>query len=69
VLDAKIRQRVVDECLVPYLNDTRDAWFMLPDGTYKQVVGAGALSAQAELAKRHTPLIPSKRDGSMAAGT
>ncbi len=54
VLDARLRQRVVDECLVPYLQDTADSWFMQPDGTYLQSAGDGALSAQAELAKRHT---------------
>jgi polyphosphate kinase len=68
VLDAKLRQRVVDECLVPYLNDTTDAWFMQPDGTYNQVVGVGSLSAQAELAKRHTHLVHAKKNRSTALG-
>jgi polyphosphate kinase len=54
VLDARVRQRVIDECLVPYLHDTADSWFMQPDGTYQQADTKGALSAQTELAKRHT---------------
>jgi polyphosphate kinase len=54
VLDARLRQRVIDECLVPYLHDTADSWFMQPDGTYQQAQATGALSAQTELAKRHT---------------
>ncbi len=54
VLDARLRQRVVDECLVPYLHDTANSWLMQPDGTYLHSESGSALSAQAELAKRHT---------------
>jgi polyphosphate kinase len=68
VVDAKLRQRVIDECLVPYLNDTADAWFMQPDGTYKQVGEAGSLSAQTELVIRHTQMVPTNKDRSMAKG-
>lgn len=31
----KLRQRVIDECLVAYLHDERDAWTQLPDGSYE----------------------------------
>jgi polyphosphate kinase len=34
VRDPALRQRVIDECLVPYLHDTRDAWELQPDGRY-----------------------------------
>jgi polyphosphate kinase len=54
VLDGGLRQRVIDECLVPYLHDTAGAWFMQPDGTYTQAEAPEGLSAQAELAKMHT---------------
>jgi polyphosphate kinase len=39
--DAKLRQRIIDECLVAYLHDDRDAWDLMPDGAYKRVKGAG----------------------------
>jgi polyphosphate kinase len=55
IFDARLRQRVIDECLVPYLYDTADAWFMRPDGSYCQEPSDGALSAQTELVKLHTP--------------
>ena len=32
-----LRQRVIDECLVPYLHDNRDAWVMSADGSYQAV--------------------------------
>ena len=41
VTDASLRQRIVDECLVAYLQDDRDAWDLMPDGHYKRVKGAG----------------------------
>ena len=37
VRDAALRQRVIDECLVPYLHDTRDAWTLAADGHYRRV--------------------------------
>ena len=51
VLDAVLRQRVIDECLVPYLHDQRDAWALQADGTYARVSDQG-VSAQAALAQR-----------------
>lgn len=34
VRDAALRQRVIDECVVPYLHDGVDSWFQQSDGTY-----------------------------------
>ncbi len=60
VRDVRVRQRIIDECLVPYLHDMADSWFMQPDGSYLQVEPEGALSAQTELTKRHTLLANAK---------
>jgi polyphosphate kinase len=51
VRDARLRQRVIDECLVPYLHDSRDAWELQPDGHYRRV-GTGGVSAQQALMAR-----------------
>jgi polyphosphate kinase len=56
VLDAQLRQRIIDECLVAYLHDDRDAWDLQPDGSYKRVKGAGepkGHGAQAALMQRY----------------
>jgi polyphosphate kinase len=37
VTDPVLRQRIIDECLVAYLHDGRDAWDMGPDGVYHRV--------------------------------
>jgi polyphosphate kinase len=34
VLDAKLKRRVIDEGLRPYLEDTAEAWTLLPSGEY-----------------------------------
>jgi polyphosphate kinase len=52
VRDAVLRQRVIDECLVPYLRDERDAWTLGPDGQYSRVAQEG-VSAQFALMKRY----------------
>ena len=57
VTDASLRQRIVDECLVAYLQDDRDAWDLMPDGHYKRVKGAGepkGHGAQDALMARYT---------------
>jgi polyphosphate kinase len=41
VTDPRLRQRIVDECLVASLHDDRDAWDLLADGSYKRAKGAG----------------------------
>ena len=50
--DRRLRQRVIDECLVPYLMDNRDAWLLEPDGGYVRVAD-GADSAQEALLQRY----------------
>ena len=47
VRDARLRQRVIDECLVPYLHDGRDAWEQQPDGTYLRRRDDGPSAQQA----------------------
>jgi len=51
VRDAALRQRIVDEGLVPYLHDQVDAWALGPDGTYTRI-GENGLSAQRALMQR-----------------
>jgi polyphosphate kinase len=56
VLDAGLRQRIIDECLVAYLHDDRDAWDLMEDGQYRRVKGADepkGHGAQAALMARH----------------
>ena len=49
VTDAKQRQRLVDECLVAYLHDDRDAWTQAANGVYQRAphptTGRGAQNA------------------------
>ena len=52
VRDAALRQRIIDEALVPYLHDERDAWTLDADGQYQRVAEAG-LSAQRALMQRY----------------
>jgi polyphosphate kinase len=54
VRDPALRQRVIDECLVPYLHDGRDAWTLSPDGGYARV-GTDGPSAQSALMQLFTP--------------
>ena len=51
VRDPRLRQRVIDECLVPYMHDGCDAWLQAPDGSYTRA--SGGPSAQAALAARY----------------
>ncbi|HSV44510.1 MAG TPA: polyphosphate kinase 1 [Ramlibacter sp.] len=56
VTDPQLRQRIIDECLVAYLHDDRDAWDLMPDGSYRRVKGAlepKGHGAQAALMARH----------------
>ena len=57
VTDARMRQRIIDEGLVPYLMDGREAWDLQADGRYIRVnTGAGAVpgpGAQDALAARY----------------
>jgi polyphosphate kinase len=57
VTDPVIRQRIIDECLVAYLHDGRDAWDLQPDGTYLRVNSQGDTprhGAQAALMARYS---------------
>ncbi len=51
VIDARLRQRVIDEALTPYLHDTLDAWQLGPDGRSTRVSEHG-VSAQQALMRR-----------------
>ena len=51
VRDPLLRQRVIDEALVPYLHDRRDAWLLDGEGRYKRVADHG-VSAQQALMQR-----------------
>ncbi len=56
VRDAALRQRVIDECLVPYLLDHRDAWRQLGDGRYERVSQDGVSAQQALMARFRAPI-------------
>ncbi|MFZ5521195.1 MAG: polyphosphate kinase 1 [Pseudomonadota bacterium] len=51
VSDPALRQRVIDEFLVPYLHDGCDAWLQRPDGSYQHPARPGP-SAQLALMRR-----------------
>jgi polyphosphate kinase len=47
VLDVKLRQRIIDEALQPYLHDQKDAWQLGPDGRSVRVSDRGPSAQQA----------------------
>ena len=51
VRDAALRARLIDEGLVPYLHDTKDAWQQQGDGSYRPL-GPNGPSAQQALMER-----------------
>ena len=53
VRDPAMRQRLIDEALVPYLHDERDAWTLNADGSYTRVAEQG-VSAQQALMTRYS---------------
>ena len=53
VRDRALRQRVIDEGLVPYLHDQRDAWLLDSEGRYRRVAESG-ISAQQALMQRYS---------------
>ena len=64
VNDPVIRQHIIDECLVAYLHDGRDAWDLQPDGTYVLVNPADPEKrhgAQSALMARYSALKPRER--------
>lgn len=52
VRDAAMRQRVIDECLVPYLHDGKDAWSLQSDGSYRRIGTDGPSAQQALMTLR-----------------
>ena len=65
VVDPTIRRRVIDECLVPYLLDARDAWTMDGTGSYRRVSklpDGDARGAQEALMRRHAELPEAQGD-------
>ena len=64
VNDPAIRQRLIDECLVAYLHDGRDAWDLQPDGKYLRVSSpdpAQGHGAQAALMDRYSASKPRQK--------
>ena len=56
VHDETLKRRVIDECLVAYLYDTKDAWQLGPEGEYTPLIDnhkTTPLSAQAALMVRY----------------
>jgi polyphosphate kinase len=56
VTEPKLRQQLIDECLVAYLHDGVDAWDLCPDGAYRRVGSAPhrqGHGAQAALMARY----------------
>jgi polyphosphate kinase len=47
VRDPRLRQRVIDEGLVPYLHDRLDAWSLDSQGRYTRVADTGPGAQQA----------------------
>src|SRR6218665_2302604 len=56
VTDPGLRQQIIDECLVAYLHDDRDAWTLNADGSYAAAPRpVDGLGAQAALMLRYGP--------------
>ena len=66
VRDPVLCRRIVDECLVAYLHDTRDAWVLDADGRYRcaETPADGGHAAQAALMERYRT--PARRRGRAA---
>lgn len=47
ILDARLRQRLIDETLQPYLHDAMDAWQLGPDGRSARIGDQGPCAQQA----------------------
>ena len=54
IIDVQNQQRIMDECLTPYLDDNDDAWVQMAGGAYQQLhnIKSQAQSAQDILIKR-----------------
>ena len=55
IIDEQNQQRIMDECLTPYLDDAEDAWVQVAGGEYQPLhnIKMQALSAQEILIKRY----------------
>ncbi|HLL18740.1 MAG TPA: polyphosphate kinase, partial [Rubrivivax sp.] len=56
--DKALRQRVIDEGLVPYLHDELDAWVLDGDGRYRPVSDSGLSAQRALMARFSHPSAP-----------
>jgi polyphosphate kinase len=55
VNDPVLRQRIIDECILAYLHDSRDAWDLRSDGRYHRVdLDQPGHSAQSALMARYS---------------
>ncbi|MCM5679526.1 polyphosphate kinase 1 [Schlegelella sp. S2-27] len=55
VREVALRQRIIDECLVPYLHDAKDAWTLQADGHYERLDIDGHSAQQALMAVYSAP--------------
>ncbi|RUP29107.1 MAG: polyphosphate kinase 1 [Curvibacter sp.] len=64
VNDPDLRQRIIDECLVGYLCDDRDAWTLGADGLYQRVAPSGEVAhgVQQALMDRYGSLAKPKKN-------
>lgn len=62
VTEPALRQRIIDECLVAYLHDDRDAWTLQPEGNYRRAAHpVDGVGAQAALMARYGQPVPGVR--------
>lgn len=64
VNDPDLRQRIIDECLVGYLCDDRDAWTLGADGLYQRVAPSGEVAhgVQQALMDRYGSVVKPKKN-------
>ena len=53
IREPAMRQRIIDECLIPYLHDSLDAWELDSQGEYHRILSGGH-GAQSALMLRHS---------------
>ncbi len=53
ITDVEMQARIMRECVMPYLNDTEDAWLLGLDGQYQQLNQGTKLSAQKKLMQQY----------------
>ena len=64
VTDAKLRQQIIDECLVAYLCDDRDAWTLNAAGTYDRAhPGRSWCTERLDGALRAAPALAARSQG------